>query len=69
MTLLAVLGWQWHNSPGGFLYALLLFVMLRMPHPQAEDERIPLGGARRIVALFTFAVFLLCFITFPITIS
>jgi membrane-associated protease RseP (regulator of RpoE activity) len=69
MTLLAVLGWHWHNSPGGFLYALLLLVMLRVPHPQAEDERIPLGGARRIVALFTLAVFLLCFIMFPITIS
>ncbi|HEX9919828.1 MAG TPA: site-2 protease family protein, partial [Pyrinomonadaceae bacterium] len=25
MALLAVLGWHWHNSPGGFLYAILLF--------------------------------------------
>jgi membrane-associated protease RseP (regulator of RpoE activity) len=69
MALVAVLGWQWHNSPGGFLYALLLFVMLRVPHPQAVDERDPLGGARIAVAFLTLAVFLLSFVLFPITIS
>ena len=69
MALLAVLGWHWHNSPGGFLYAILLFVMLRVPHPQALDEFTPLGRARSLVALLTLTVFLLCFVLFPITIS
>jgi membrane-associated protease RseP (regulator of RpoE activity) len=69
MALLAVLGWHWHNSPGGFLYAILLFVMLRVPHPQALDEHAPLGRARTLLALLTLAVFLLCFVLFPITIS
>ena len=69
MALLAVLGWQWHNSPGGFLYAVLLFVMLRVPHPRAEDESQPLGRTRIIVAFVTLAVFLLSFVLFPITIS
>lgn len=69
MALLAVLGWHWHNSPGGFLYAILLFVMLRVPHPQALDEFSPLGRARSLVALVTLMVFLLCFVLFPITIS
>ncbi|MDX6268937.1 MAG: hypothetical protein QOD28_160 [Acidobacteriota bacterium] len=69
MALLAVLGWQWHNSPGGFLYAVLLFVMLRVPHPRAEDELTPLGRARTLVALVTLAVFLLCFVLFPVSIS
>jgi membrane-associated protease RseP (regulator of RpoE activity) len=69
MALLAVLGWHWHNSPGGFLYALLLFVMLRVPHPRAEDEGQPLGRARMLVALLTLAVFLLSFVLFPISIS
>jgi membrane-associated protease RseP (regulator of RpoE activity) len=69
MAALAVLGWQWHNSPGGFLYAILLFVMLRVPHPQAVDELTPLGHARAVVALVTLAVFLLCFVLFPISIS
>ncbi|HEX8457467.1 MAG TPA: site-2 protease family protein [Pyrinomonadaceae bacterium] len=69
MALLAVLGWYWHNSPGGFLYAILLFVMLRVPHPQATDALAPLGRARTVVALITFTVFLLSFVLFPITIS
>jgi membrane-associated protease RseP (regulator of RpoE activity) len=69
MALLAVLGWRWHNSPGGFLYAVLLFVMLRVPHPQAVDERDALGRPRIFVALLTLAVFLLSFVLFPISIS
>jgi membrane-associated protease RseP (regulator of RpoE activity) len=69
MALLAVLGWRWHNSPGGFLYALLLFVMLRVPHPRAVDEREPLGRARIFVAILTLVVFLLSFVPFPISIS
>jgi membrane-associated protease RseP (regulator of RpoE activity) len=69
MALLAMLGWRWHNSPGGFLYALLLFVMLRVPHPQAVDEHAPLGRPRLLVALLTLAVFLLSFVLFPISIS
>jgi membrane-associated protease RseP (regulator of RpoE activity) len=69
MALVAVLGWRWHNSPGGFLYALLLFVMLRVPHPQAVNELDALGRPRLLVALVTLAVFLLSFVLFPITIS
>ena len=69
MALLAVLGWRWHNSPGGFLYAVLLLIMLRVRHPQAVDEFTPLGRARTVVALITLTVFLLCFVLFPITIS
>jgi membrane-associated protease RseP (regulator of RpoE activity) len=69
MALVAVLGWRWHNSPGGFLYALLLFVMLRVPHPQAVDEHDSLGRPRLFVALVTLVVFLLSFVPFPLTIS
>ena len=69
MALVAVLGWHWHNSPGGFLYALLLLVMLRLPHPQAVDERDGLGRPRMLVALLTLAVFLLSFVPFPISLS
>ncbi|MGI9104865.1 MAG: site-2 protease family protein [Pyrinomonadaceae bacterium] len=69
MALLALLGWRWHGSPGGFLYALLLLVMLRVPHPQAQDERDRLGRPRLIVALLTLVVFLLSFQMFPLTIS
>ncbi|HEX8179496.1 MAG TPA: site-2 protease family protein [Pyrinomonadaceae bacterium] len=69
MCALAFLGWRWHGAPSGFIYALLLFVMLRVRHPQAEDERAPLGRARLVVAALTLAVFLLCFELFPLTIT
>jgi membrane-associated protease RseP (regulator of RpoE activity) len=65
---LAILGWLWHSSPSGFLYAVLLAVMLRVRHPQPEDDR-PLDSARMIVALITLLVFALSFTPFPITIT
>ena len=69
MALLAALGWHWHHSPSGFLYALLLLVMLRVPHPQAEDEGDALGRPRILIAIVTLTVFLLSVQMFPITIS
>lgn len=69
MALVAYLGWHWHGAPGGFLYAAVLFIMLRVRHPQAADEIEPLGRARQLVALITLAVFLLCFELFPLTIK
>ena len=68
MSTLAVLGWMWHKAPSGFLYAVLLAVMLRIRHPQAGDEHEPLGRGRILVAAFTLLVFILCFWPFPITI-
>jgi len=68
MLALAPLGWLWHGVPSGFLYVVLLFIMLRLPHPQPLDERDPLGPARTAVALATLLVFLLSFVPFPLTI-
>jgi membrane-associated protease RseP (regulator of RpoE activity) len=68
MAGLAVLGWFWHGSPSGFLYAVLLAVMLRVRHPQAEDTT-PLDNTRLLVAWLTLLVFALCFLPFPITIT
>ena len=68
MALIAVLGWQWHGSPSGFLYAVLLGVMLRVRHPQPHRME-PLGVARIAVAVITLLVFILSFWPFPITIS
>jgi membrane-associated protease RseP (regulator of RpoE activity) len=68
MLALAPLGWLWHGVPSGFLYVILLFVMLRMPHPQPLDDADALGAARRAVALATLLVFLLSFVPFPLTI-
>lgn len=68
MATLAVLGWIWHSSPSGFLYAVLLGVMLRVRHPQPREMQ-PLGRARIAVALVTLLVFALSFWPFPITIT
>jgi membrane-associated protease RseP (regulator of RpoE activity) len=68
MLVLAPLGWFWHGVPSGFLYVVLLFVMLRLPHPQPLDEAGPLGPARNAVALLTLLVFALSFVPFPLTI-
>jgi membrane-associated protease RseP (regulator of RpoE activity) len=68
MVILAVLGFWLHRSPSGFLYAVLLGIMLRVRHPQpAIFER--LGMKRVVIAIITLLVFVLCFVPFPITIQ
>jgi membrane-associated protease RseP (regulator of RpoE activity) len=69
MLALAPLGWLWHGVPSGALYVIILFVMLRLPHPQPLDEGGRLGPARLLVALATLLVFGLSFLPFPLTIG
>lgn len=68
VVILAVLGFLWHGSPSGFLYAVLLAIMLRVRHPEPARME-PLGLKRKIIALLTLLVFLLCFVPFPIALS
>ena len=68
MATLAVLGFVWHGSPSGFLYVILLAVMLRLRHPQPAVME-PLGPTRILIAIVTLIVFILSFAPFPITIS
>ncbi|HBB88299.1 MAG TPA: hypothetical protein DC047_11845 [Blastocatellia bacterium] len=65
---MAILGFVWHHSPSGFLYTVLLAVMLRVRHP-APQQMEPLGAARIIVAIVTLLVFALSFVPFPITLT
>lgn len=68
MGIIAVLGWFWHGSPSGFLYTLLLGIMLAVRHPQPQImER--LGTKRVLIALLTLIVFALSFWPFPITLT
>ena len=69
MLALAPLGWLWHGVPSGFLYVILLFVMLRLRHPEALDESDRLGAARTLVAFATLLVFALSFTPFPLTVK
>jgi membrane-associated protease RseP (regulator of RpoE activity) len=68
MVALSVLGYLWHGSPSGFLYVVLLAVMLRVRHPQPEQME-HLGAMRVVIGIITLIVFALCFLPFPITIS
>src|SRR5678810_455052 len=67
MALLAVLGFWWHGSQSGFLYTVLLAVMLKVRHPQPPVME-PLGTKRTGIAVLTLIVFVVCFTPFPITI-
>lgn len=68
MALISVLGWLWHGSPSGFVYVVLLAVMLRVHHPRPEHAE-PLGAARIVIGIITLIVFALCFVPFPITLT
>jgi membrane-associated protease RseP (regulator of RpoE activity) len=68
MAVISVLGWFWHGSPSGFVYVVLLAVMLNVRHPQPEQME-PLGAKRVAVGIITLIVFALCFLPFPITIT
>lgn len=68
VVVLALLGFWWHGSPSGFLFAVLLAIMMKIPHP-APALMEPLGMARILIAILTLVVFALCFWPFPITIT
>jgi len=68
IAVLTVLGFAWYGSPSGFLYTVLLAIMMRVGHPQPEEME-PLGRIRTCMAVVTLIVFALCFWPFPITIN
>ena len=68
VVVLAVLGFVWHGSPSGFLYAVLLGIMLRVRHPEPATME-PLGTKRIVIAIVILIVFALCFVPFPIALS
>jgi membrane-associated protease RseP (regulator of RpoE activity) len=68
MAVLSVLGWIYFNSPSGFLFAIILAVMLRVGHPEPLDDT-PLDLKRKIIAILTLLIFVLCFSPFPIKIG
>ncbi len=67
VVILSVLGFFWYRSPSGFLFALLLAIMLRVRHPQPATME-SLGWKRIMIALVTLLVFALSFWPFPIVI-
>lgn len=67
MATLSILGFIWHGSPSGFLYTILLAIMLRIRHPPTQWSE-ELGTKRILIAIITLIVFALSFWPFPMTI-
>jgi len=67
IAILATLGFWLYKSPSGFLFAVLLGIMLRVRHPEPPVME-PLGTKRIVIAILTLTVFVLCFWPFPIAI-
>lgn len=65
MVLLSVLGMYFYSSPSGLLFAVLLFVMMRVRHPEPLDDT-PLDIKRKVIALLTLLIFILSFVPFPV---
>jgi membrane-associated protease RseP (regulator of RpoE activity) len=65
MAALSVLGLVLYSAPSGFLFAILLAIMLRIGHPPPLDET-PLDTKRKVIAVLTLLIFILCFVPFPI---
>ncbi len=68
MAALSIIGFIYFNSPSGFLIAILLGVMLRIKHPNPHDQT-PLDVKRKLIAVLTLVIFVLCFVPFPIRIN
>jgi membrane-associated protease RseP (regulator of RpoE activity) len=68
MAALSIIGFVFYNSPSGFLVAVLLGVMLRIRHPEPHDQT-PLDTKRKLIAVLTLGIFVLCFTPFPIRIN
>ena len=68
MAVISILGFILYSSPSGFLFTILLAVMMRLRHPEPYDDT-PLGFKRLIIAVLTFLIFALCFAPFPIQIQ
>lgn len=65
MALLSIAGLYFFGSPSGFLFAVILAIMMRIKHP-APFDTTPLDMKRKIIAVLTLIIFILCFMPFPI---
>lgn len=64
--LIASLAWLGMNGwPGWIAWALVLALFFLLGHPPTDDDPAPLGLARRLAVIATFAVFGLTFVAEP----
>ncbi|MGI8882666.1 MAG: site-2 protease family protein [Pyrinomonadaceae bacterium] len=68
ITIFSIVGWVFYSSPSGFLFAVILAIMMRVRHPEPLDDS-PIDAKRKVVAILTLLIFILCFAPFPIQIQ
>ena len=68
MASFSVLGLYFYGSPSGFLITIILGIMMRIRHPMPYDQT-PLDAKRKVIAVLTLVIFVLCFVPFPIQIN
>ena len=64
----SISGWFLYGSPSGFLFAILLGIMMRVRHPEPLDNT-PLDFKRKVIAALTLLIFILSVTPFPIQIK
>jgi membrane-associated protease RseP (regulator of RpoE activity) len=64
----SILGWFLYSSPSGFLFAVVLGIMMRVRHPEPLDTT-PLDFKRKLIAVLTLVIFILSVTPFPIQIK
>jgi membrane-associated protease RseP (regulator of RpoE activity) len=65
---ISLLGWFLYSSPSGFLFAVLLGIMMRVRHPEPLDDT-PLDSKRKLIAVLTLLIFILSVTPFPIQVK
>ncbi len=68
MALFSILGMYLYGSPSGFLFAIILAVMMKVRHPEPLDNS-PLDLKRKLIAFLTLVLFILCFVPFPVQLN
>lgn len=65
MAIISVVGIVFYNSPSGFVFTIILGIMLRLGHPEPFDDS-PLDVKRKVIAFLTLLIFILSFVPFPV---
>jgi membrane-associated protease RseP (regulator of RpoE activity) len=66
---IAAVAFTKYNWAGGFIYTVMLTILLMLRHPQVTDETEPLGLVRKIFGVIALIVFVLSFMPIPLRIS
>jgi len=67
MAIISMSGFYFYGSPSGFLFTVILGIMLRLGHPEPIDTS-PLDFKRKVIAILTLLIFILSFVPFPVQI-